>query len=114
MGKRASTEMNSAIHTGKRFRNRQVSCANTVSWFELFQSAHAVERLRDRLASMVDEQRRSEVIALWLARSVSQRTASDVIAFHRWMGQHHPDLLSPSTGGTAARLLFAVLGRHVR
>ncbi len=63
---------------------------------------------------MNDEQRRNGVIALWLARPVGQRTASDVVSFHRWIGRHHPDLLAPTTGGNPARFLFADLGKHVR
>ena len=56
---------------------------------------------------------RRRAITLWLARPKAQRTASDVIPFHRWLAQHRPTLLGSTTGMQAARLLFAVLGKHV-
>lgn len=62
---------------------------------------------------MDNEQCQNEVITLWLERPMAQRTASDVIPFHRWLAQHRPALLGSTTGTHAARRLFAVLGKHV-
>jgi hypothetical protein len=76
-------------------------------------SALHVVALRWESSHMDNKQHQDEVITLWLARPKAQRTASDVIPFHRWLAQHRPTLLGSTTGMQAARLLFAVLGNHV-
>ena len=63
----------------------------------------------------MDKQRDEDMIALWLARPVAQRSGSHVIRFHRWIGRHHPNLLARARSERLVpRLLFGVLGKHVR
>ncbi len=42
---------------------------------------------------MDDQQRKREIVTLWLARPAAQRTATDVGRFHAWLAQRRPELI---------------------